>query len=153
MVIKDLEPAKERAFNLLSYRSRTKVELSLRLKKDGFSPAAITAVISHLEEYNLIDDHSYACDWVRYRFERKKKGRYYLYNELIQKGIPSTIASEAVGSITDAEEYQAAYEQALSKIKSGREWPSVGRYLARQGFPNETILKVGRQITVLPVDD
>jgi len=153
MSSKELEQAKERAFRLLSYRLRTEAEVSARLKKLGFSADVIFETIHFLKEYELIDDRVFAGEWVRYRLRDKKRSKRYLYKELLHKGVPVAIASEAVDSISDEQEYNIALEQARKRLQKGHSWPAVGRYLKRQGFPSWLICRIQRVLTTKPVDE
>lgn len=153
MFSKELERARERVFRLLSYRSRTEAEISARLRQYGFSPEVIAALTSYLKDCHLIDDRAFAAEWIRYRLRERKRGKRYLYKELVHKGVSCEIATEAVEFISEEEEYNMVFEQAYKKLKKGYSWSTIGRYLARQGFPSWMIYRVRRNMITEPVDD
>jgi regulatory protein len=153
MLSKETEEAKKKALRWLSHRPRTEAEIYFRLKQHGFSQKAISGVIDYLKEYDYLDDRAFARQWVRYRLENKKKSKGYLYLELVHKGVPESLASEAVESITEEEEYNIAVEQARKKLKRGCSRLAIGRYLERQGFPSGMVYKVYRSLTRDTPDD
>lgn len=153
MASKELERAKKKAFRLLSYRPRTEFEIIMRLKQSGFSDKVIAELMGFLKKYHLVDDRAFAEEWVCYRLKNRPKGRRYLYLELINKGVSSKLAAQAVNSVSDEEEYNIAMRQAKSKLKKGYSWPAVGRYLERQGFSGQIIYKVYRFLTGESMDE
>ncbi|NQU73859.1 MAG: regulatory protein RecX, partial [Candidatus Omnitrophica bacterium] len=62
---KTLVRAKNCAYRLLSYRSRSIKEINDRLKKKGFSPAIIKKTVTHLKQINYLNDEEFAKSWVR----------------------------------------------------------------------------------------
>lgn len=136
---------KERALYLLTYRARSKKELTDRLKeKGGGSPRTeiniIADVIGELETIGLIDDTVFAELWVRER--SKSYGPFRLRSELIKKGIAKEIIDKALSELN---ELDTAHQIAQKWIKGHKNLPPVVfkrrlfSFLMRRGISYETI--------------
>src|SRR5690554_1602431 len=55
------------AINLLSYRARSKKEIEDRLKGKGYEDIIIEKTIEFLKAYKLLNDKSFAKDYIRYK--------------------------------------------------------------------------------------
>ncbi len=89
--------AKDYALNLLSYRPRSKRELTRRLKEKKFGEETAQEILINLEQIGLVDDY----DFAKYYIEsyRDKKGIYRLKNELIKLGIDMTVIDKALEEV------------------------------------------------------
>lgn len=143
---KELDQAKKIALRWLSYRPRTEAEICTRLKQKGFHQGVVDPIIEYLKDFKYVDDRSFAEQWVKYRLEKKKKSKRLLYTELRNKGIDGVIAAEVLESITDEEEYIMAVEQAKKRTEKGHAWSSTARHLVRQGFPNDVVYRVYKDL-------
>lgn len=137
--------AKQKAFRLLEYRSRSKAEIARRLSMAGFAEDVIEETLTRLEGLGLIDDAQFSQSWVNHR---KSFGKTRIKWELRQKGVSTDVAEEALSAINADTEYESAIDAA------GRRWRKYLRldertkrnrtasYLRRQGFGWEVITKV-----------
>lgn len=140
--------AKDRALTLLEYRVRSKVEISRRLIKAGFSEDVIEEVLARLETVGLVDDEQFSQSWVNHRLSGNAMGKKRIKWELRQKGVSIEIVDEALSSIDDDMEYKSAMESARrrwAKDKCMDEYTKRRRlvsYLQRQGFAWNVINQV-----------
>ncbi len=143
---KELDQAKKMALRWVSYHPRTEAEICTRLKQKGFPQDVVNQITEYLKDFKYVDDRSFAEQWVKYRLEKKKKSKRLLYAELRNKGIDDLIASEVLESITEDEEYNIAFEQAKKRTERGNAWSSIARHLVRQGFPNDIVYRVYKDL-------
>jgi regulatory protein len=131
--------ATEAALVFLSYRPRSEREVRDRLRRGGYQPPVIDAVIGRLHGWHYLDDADFARRWVEGRTAQRPRGRRLLQQELWQKGVDREIAREAIEE-ADLDEEGAAEELAKKRIATyGQEDPAVirrrvGAYLARRGY-------------------
>ena len=80
----------ERAYlsglRLLSYRSRSRLEMRQRLGK-RFSAEAVEEAVSRLEESGYLDDASFARSWKEGREAHKPRSANLVRRELRHKGV------------------------------------------------------------------
>lgn len=140
--------AKDRCYRLLAYRSRTVYELQTRLEKAGFSESVIEAVLAQLTEQRLLDDKSFARDWINRRMATKPVGPRYLWAELLQKGINREIIADELRGYDEDYEYDAAMRLAYGKMNPGTgiKWRRIAGLLSRRGFSGSVINKIYRTI-------
>ncbi len=79
--------AYQHALRILGARDHSRRELRQKLRRLGFGPAAIDAVIEKLMDQNYIDDHVFAANYVNARMKRSPRSRRLLAQELKRKGI------------------------------------------------------------------
>jgi len=94
----------ERAVNYISYSPRTEFQvrkyIEKHLKKYGAFELEIdnekltNEIIEKLKEYKYINDEEYAELFVKSRLKNKPKTRYFLFSELLLKGIDKELANE-----------------------------------------------------------
>lgn len=134
--------ARTSAYHLLSYRPRSRFEISQRLSKSGFSTPIIERVIERLVELNLIDDQAFAYTFSEARVRSKGYGPARLRRELSRKGIHSDIIDVVIPDAyrdTPAEalavESSRKYMKRLIREKDmGKRRSKLTAYLARRGF-------------------
>jgi regulatory protein len=95
--------AKDAALGLLSVRARARGELAERLRRKGYSDAAMAHALTEVDRLGLIDDAAFAESWVRDRLKLRPRGSHALVYELVRKRVPSDIARAAVSRVMDAE--------------------------------------------------
>ncbi|WP_408955921.1 RecX family transcriptional regulator [Natroniella sp. ANB-PHB2] len=137
--------AKQAAFNLLSYRQRSRQELQNRLAHKGFEFGVIEQVIEVLKRLDYLDDREFANNWIKDR-KRKKFGPWRIKRQLQEKGVAINIIEEELSKEYDFElECKLAFE--LAKKKSDRyrgldfreQRYKLGQVLKRKGFSFETV--------------
>ena len=84
-----LKKAKNQALKYLSYRERSKREITQYLEKKNHSHLVIQQTLEYLENLDYIDDKRFALQWGQFKINQKKLGRNRLYLELLNKGIES----------------------------------------------------------------
>jgi regulatory protein len=87
--------AKEYALNLLSYRMRSRKELTGRLKQKGFDQDTTSELVDDLEDVGLINDLEFAKSWIRTRMELNPRSFYAIERELRQKGVEREVFKHA----------------------------------------------------------
>lgn len=138
------EAAYERALEFLSYRPRSEAEIRRHLKKKEMPESRMDAVVARLRRAGLVDDSSFAEQWVENRAAFRPKAKRALKAELRAKGVG---ANEIEAALEGVDESAAARQlaesraprlirQKLSKLEFKRK---LGEYLARRGFDYETI--------------
>lgn len=103
---------RDAAFNLLSYRARTRTELKRRLRQKGFTPEAIDLCLDRLQERGFLDDQAVAAAFVRDRLRHRPRGRRRLSSELRAKGVPTELANSTIEQVFKDE---AVDDSALAK--------------------------------------
>lgn len=102
-------------------------------------------VISKFITAGLVDDARYAQMYVRTTFSGKTTSRRKLSMELSKRGLTSEVIESALEQISEADEFDAAYEFALKKIKTLSQYPRDTIYrrvygaMGRRGFSPSTI--------------
>ena len=103
---------KNYAFNLMGRFSKTKKELLERLVSKGHSDLNIKKVIDLLESYGLIDDKSFARNYVMSKLHKESKEKIIF--ELSFKGIDKEIITEVLNELV--EENEDVFSDSLMKI-------------------------------------
>lgn len=150
---KNKAQVRKRALGLLDQRARSAHELRTRLVDAEFPPAVVDEVIDDLERVGLIDDAVFAREWVRQRHQRRGKSSRVLDRELQDKGVASSIRSDALATISDDDERALAESLAKKKARSIKAVPAdraerdkalrrIVGVLARRGFPQGMAMSV-----------
>ena len=137
----------ERAYlsglRLLSYRSRSRLEMRQRLSK-RFSTEAVEEAVSRLEEMGYLDDASFARSWKEGREARKPRSATLVRHELRHRGV----AKELAESVTaDMDDETSAYEAGRRRLKTllavdKRTFRRrMGNYLRRRGFATGLVIR------------
>jgi regulatory protein len=87
------------ALHLLAARSRGVEEMRGRLRKKGFEAVEISNCLDWLLERDLLDDKAFSRALIRDRLNFSPRGAALLRQELSKKGIPRSVAEEAVESV------------------------------------------------------
>src|SRR5699024_4560919 len=104
----------------------------------------------------LINDELFASEWVRQRHARRGKSARALNQELIRKGISSSVRAQALEQIDDDDEEAMAWTLAVKKAKSIKHPPAdraerdkalrrIVGVLARRGFNEGMSLNLARR--------
>lgn len=142
---------RRRGLLLLDQRSRSRHELKQRLLALDFDETVVEAVLGDFERVKLIDDLSFASQWVRERHHCRGKSKAILDRELQQKGVSEDIRYAALAQISAAEESDTALELARKKARMVKYAPSdpqekdkclrrIVGVLARRGFGRSVCL-------------
>ncbi|MGM0369418.1 MAG: regulatory protein RecX [Bacillota bacterium] len=105
----ELLEAKTAAFNLLSYRQRSRQEIKERLLRKDYELEVVKQVIQILEQLDYIDDREFAISWTKDRIT-KGFGPYRIRRQLKEKGV----AKDLIESVLE-EEYSSQLEYDLAE--------------------------------------
>lgn len=152
-----VETAHARALNYLSYRPRSRAEITTYLRRRGVLENQIEVVTDRLERAGLVDDEAFAQFWVDNRERFRPRGLHALRYELRHKGISDKIIDRVLAPVDlSASAYRAAAKKARQMIHLDQatfERKLVG-YLARRGFEYaEAREAAGRHWTELTTDE
>ena len=138
--------AKAHALQYLSYRDRSKWELSQYLGKKEYSPPVIQKTLDYLTELNYIDDYRFALRWGQYKINKNKLGKNRLYFELLGKGVNKETIEAILNTLYEENpEMELAVQCARKKwitLKSFEEKKKkrlLVQYLKRKGFSSDII--------------
>ncbi len=134
---------KNYAFNLVSRFSKTRKELEDKLISKGHNALNIKKVIDLLKGYNLINDESYAKNYIMSKLQ--KEGKEKISYELSVKGVSKDVIESSFEKIND--ENESVFTNSLMKIGKKKYLELISKeddvykvkeklysYLARKGF-------------------
>jgi regulatory protein len=141
--------ALQRAFRLLSQRSRSREELRAKLHEKGFPGEVIDRVFVRLAELNYLDDESFAMDRARHLASARLNGNRKIEADLRQKGVPADIIHRAIVSAREEfSESQGLKRLIEKKLKmknisrlDRKEKRSIFQSLAGKGYSLPSILE------------
>ena len=153
MMIEDVDAdaesvARTIALRTLTARARTRHELEQSLHANNVPHAAIDAVLERLEEVGLVNDTSFAVDWVTSRQRRRRLSRRVLRRELQAKGVDSTEIDTALDHHyleDDLKPARLLYERkltAMSGLSRDVQYRRLAGMLSRRGFDASVICQV-----------
>lgn len=136
----ELGKAFDRAYNYLSYRSRSEFELRTYLKRKQYEDEIIDKIMMSLISRKLVDDYQFARDWVESRQTVSPRSKRKLRVELSEKRINTLIIDEILSEV-DQDESETVVELIMRKRLLSRydSEEKLMRYLAGQGFAYGTI--------------
>ena len=133
---------------LLSYRPRSVREVETRLRRHGYSPAAIADARARLDGWGLLDDAAFARYWVEQRARFRPKGARAIVSELMAKGVARETIDVVLGEADPNAETKRAREvirrpmtRWLSMDERERK-RKIHQYLVTRGFTYEVIEEV-----------
>jgi regulatory protein len=144
------ESAYQNSIKFIGYRIRTSSEVEKHLRKKGIESQVINSVVERLEMNGLLNDESFAKNWIENRNEFRPRSHRLLASELRNKGVNSEIIQDVIESTTPEDEL--AYLAAKKRIRRYEhlEWQDfqrkLGSFLARRGFSYSTIKPVVHQV-------
>ena len=131
----------------ISYRPRSRYEITIYMEKRTDDQAVIARVLSRLEEMEYINDQSCA-DWFISSYRGKKaKGRRVIKEKLKQYGVPSEIIEETMRSLPpeDEESIKILIEKKAKLLRlvppNEQKWKLMA-YLERRGFSKGIIYRL-----------
>ncbi|MCB0723948.1 MAG: RecX family transcriptional regulator [Ignavibacteriae bacterium] len=141
--------AKKVAYNYLSYRQRSRREISRKLKTKKIPDRTIDKVIKWLEELKYINDEEFAKQLIENKVARKPIGRKMVEKKLFQSGIDKeTIVKTITENYSPEMELQKAEEllkKYVKKVKYKDEFDKRNKcfkYLASRGFEYDTVEQI-----------
>jgi regulatory protein len=148
---READPVMAKAGRILARRAHSTQEVREKLWAAGVSEDDIGRAIARLTELGLLDDLSFAKQWVEERSRKRGLAKAALLHELEGKGVAAEIAERAVGEAGLDEETQAA-ELAVRYLKkvSGKpplvQAQRIQAMLLRKGFSMEAALTAAKAV-------
>ncbi|QDY82263.1 regulatory protein RecX [Paenibacillus polymyxa] len=146
------------ALRYLGQKPRTRQEIVQRLAQKEVAQTVIDEILVRLQREKLVDDDLYARQWARQRIMSQRKGKMWIRQELRQKGISKASIGEALGEITDNEEWESAltvgrkkWNQVRGDImdKKRKTFP----FLMRRGYSGDITRRVINHLSVDEQDE
>ena len=125
--------ALEAATKFLALREHSEAEVRARLRRSCYDGDVIDRVMETLASHTLVDDSRFAEQWAYSR--SRKYGKSRIARELRAKGVSDADARQALGEITEEEEYRRALVLAgkLAR-KLGCDPQKIQQALIRRGY-------------------
>ena len=141
---KKSSPVMAAAGRLLAVRARSEAELRVRLVARGFPSVQVEATIERLRDLRLLDDSSFAHEWVEQRSKSKGLGVERLRRELVAKGvapelIESAVADRGTDELTTATDLAATQLPKVVHLPLVRQATRLYGFLTRRGFSSEVV--------------
>jgi regulatory protein len=135
---------------LLTDRARTHSELAAALHRRGIPNQVAERILSRFSEVGLIDDATFAEQWVRSRHATRGLGRRALAAELHRKGVDGEVVGHAVAALDPDAEARRARELVARRLRSitpgdHRAASRLVGMLARKGYPAALSYQVVRE--------
>jgi regulatory protein len=138
---------------------KTRQQLADLLSQRGVPDEAAETVLDRLTEVQLIDDAAYARAWVSSRQAGRGLARRALSAELRAKGVDPGVAADAVATVDDDDEREAARRLVARKVGGMRRLDRVTAsrrlvgMLARKGYTGGLAAAVVREALDAADDD
>jgi regulatory protein len=137
----DKPSAHTEGLRMLAGRELSVEGVRARLEDRGYPPDEIVQAIERLRDSGALDDARVARAFARTAATVKRRGRHRVLRELLQIGISSEVAAEALGEVYGELSERTMIDEALSKKLRGRtrlsdqaEYARTYQFLMRQGF-------------------
>ncbi len=141
--IKPQTNVKQKALDLLLYKTRTEKELYEKLIEKGYEPEEAAEALEYVKHYDYVNDAQYAVRYVA--SHGKEKGAAAIQRELREKGVPEEFIEEALLEMPDEEEVlwnllikKAGDPHSLDE----KEFRRLYGFFVRRGFSQPTIYHV-----------
>lgn len=113
----DIERAKSRAINYISGKLKTKYEVRLKLKENGFAEDVTDEVLDILEKEEYLNDKVYCEIFIEDKKKLNGYGKNKIKSLLIQKGISKNIFEDFLNEFEYDEEFDNALKMGIKKPK------------------------------------
>ena len=146
--------AYQASINYLSYRMRSKKEISQYLREKEIEPFVVTEILTKLENQGYINDKEFALAYVRTQVNTTLKGPEVVVQELYEKGIDQVIIDEALLDYPfeiELEHAMKLIEKAESKYKKDSfqiRKQKIEMALKRKGYRFSTIQQAWNEMSV-----
>ena len=144
----DAEVAGTIALRKLAARARTRYELDQVLQAKNVSPSVKDAVLDRMQEVGLVDDASFAADWVASRQQRRHLSRRALRRELEAKGVGRSDIDSALNDVdldselTTARDLVERKRATMSGLARDVQYRRLAGILGRRGFDTAVTVQV-----------
>ncbi|HVZ40350.1 MAG TPA: RecX family transcriptional regulator [Candidatus Kapabacteria bacterium] len=136
---------REKAMRYHALRMHSRREMERKLLEKEFSPEAVAATLTFLEEYGMVNDAAFAAGYVHDRLLKKTVGTGRLRDELRRRGIAEEHIDAALNASHEEDDQSRALAAARRKAPTirqsdPRKWErAMTNFLAGRGFNWETI--------------
>jgi len=143
--LEQVKEARDYAFLLLSYRSRSCQEVQDRLVKKGYEREVVQEVVEELKHLRYLDDRAFTREWVEMRLG-EKRGKILIRQELLKKGIDKEVIDDSIAegfnkiASTEDELAWRAIEKRIpryQKLEKSKAYRRIKDFLIRRGFSSE----------------
>jgi regulatory protein len=140
------------ALRKLTARARTRYELDQALQAKNVPQSVTDSVLDRLQEIGLIDDASFAIDWIASRQQRRHLSRRALRRELVAKGVEREEIDRALDRVDPETELTAARDiverrrAAMAGLGRDVQYRRLAGILSRRGFDASLITQVLRDV-------
>lgn len=149
----DIERAKSRAINYISGKLKTKYEVRLKLKENGFAEDVIDEVLDILEKEEYLNDRVYCEIFIEDKKKLNGYGKNKIKSLLIQKGISKNIFEDFLNEFEYDEEFDNALKMGIKKLEllsneedNFKKKQKIINYLTYRGFGFDVINDVLKEI-------
>ena len=149
----DIERAKSRAINYISGKLKTKYEVRLKLKENGFAEDVIDEVLDILEKEEYLNDKVYCEIFIEDKKKLNGYGKNKIKSLLIQKGISKNIFEDFLNEFEYDEEFDNALKMGIKKLEllsneedNFKKKQKIINYLTYRGFGCDVINDVLNEI-------
>ena len=149
----DIERAKSRAINYILGKLKTKYEVRLKLKENGFAEDVIDEVLDILEKEEYLNDKVYCEIFIEDKKKLNRYGKNKIKSLLIQKGISKNIFEGFLNEFEYDEEFDNALKMGIKKLEllsneedNCKKKQKIINYLAYRGFGFDVINDVLKEI-------
>jgi regulatory protein len=136
------------ALRRLTMRAHTRHELDKALQAKNVPQSVKEAVLDRMEEVGLVDDATFAVDWVASRQQRRHLSRRALKRELEVKGVERGDIDRALeyvdrdAEVASARELVERKRAAMSALPRDVQQRRLAGLLSRRGFDSAVITRV-----------
>ena len=136
------------ALRRLTMRAHTRHELDKALQAKNVPQSVKEAVLDRMQEVGLVDDATFAVDWVASRQQRRHLSRRALKRELEVKGVERGDIDRALENVDRDAELASARElverkrAAMSALARDVQQRRLAGLLSRRGFDSAVITRV-----------
>ena len=149
----DIERAKSRAMNYISGKLKTKYEVRLKLKENGFAEDVIDEVLDILEKEEYLNDKVYCEIFIEDKKKLNGYGKNKIKSLLIQKEISKNIFEDFLNEFEYDEEFDNALKMGIKKLEllsneedNFKKKQKIINYLTYRGFGFDVINDVLKEI-------
>ena len=144
--------ARSIALRKLATRARTRHELDQALQAKNVPSSVRDAVLDRMQQVGLLDDASYAADWVSSRQQRRHLSRRALKRELEAKGVERADIDAALHDVDLDSELTAARDlierkqATMSGLAHHVKYRRLAGILGRRGFDTAVTVQVLNEV-------
>ena len=132
----ELDIAKEKAIAYLMRSKKTSNEVTMKLKKLGFTEEIVQEVISYFTKLGYIDDNEYVDAYIRQCMRLQNYSLFEIKNKLLQKGVKKDIIEDKLQVLEDSDYEKELVKKLINGKLKNMDDIKQRQYLFRRGFKN-----------------